>query len=170
MAIQLKLTAKSGTVKKLGASSVYRPMSPSAVWYDSLASSMSLNDTLSISGRDVIVWEGGDYIEIEFTADSSGSDGQGINVTSSEQDWSVVSLSGTVKRMSALDIKMSMKKTDIYSDAGAVTAAVSDELELMDSIVCNKSGVFTLKLQAKDQSIVGPLVLLNVVANASSEY
>lgn len=75
---------KSGaTLKKITAANTYRTMGASACWYSSNASEIiSTPHTLSNANKDILIMERDTYIDLKFTADSSGSNGQGIYVPS----------------------------------------------------------------------------------------
>jgi len=158
MAAQLKLTAKSGTVKKIASSNVKRTMDANSMWYSSSATEMSVNDTLAVSetSPDILVMTRSGDATLEFTADTLGSNGQGTSTPGGLKKVEITALSGSVYILRAGDAAMNKTKIAAYSDSAKETAAINGVLYPGDMIVCSSSGGFTLKYTPFDNT--GPYI------------
>ena len=139
MAIQIKITDFDGSMKKIAGSNVFMTMGPDAIWYDSNASSISINDTLSIASKDFIINFNGTYVSLEFTPDSSGSNGQGLSVPAGILSASVISVTGTCYVLRSQHCTLATEKTDAYTDINKISATADMILYPNDMIVCEKS-------------------------------
>jgi len=167
MAITITLTDKTGTVKKIAGNQVYRTMSADALWYSSSANPMSVNDTLGVSSKDWILWEGRTgSIRVKFSADSLGSDGQGFSIAGLPDPVSVYSLSGTVYILRAQYINSTMARSDYWNSPDKETATTSSKLYVGDAIVCGKTSEFQLSVSNSDRNpnyFALPLVIMAAV-------
>lgn len=150
MAYSLKVIGFSKSPKKIASSDSPITSGASAMYFSSRSSDLVTNETFTNSDLNwaVIVNQG--YAEFEFTADSSGSDGQGLMIPTGFKEVKVTSVTGTVKRLPYLDVNYGHTKATAYSDGNAISVTVNDTLSPGDYLVCSKSSKFQVKFTAED--------------------
>ncbi len=146
----IKLTSKSGTVKKIPASAITGDMRADAAWYSGSASVVTtLPYTFSNANKEWMILEKGEYAKIEFSPDSNGSDGQGFVAQATGSTWEIDSVTGTVYLLRGKFIDMADTKADIFANQNRQSASVGDKLYTGDAVLCSKTASkFALKITA----------------------
>jgi hypothetical protein len=161
MAATLQVVGKSGTVKKIASKNFNRTMGGDGAWFSEKASTVNVKDYLDFTDVDLLLIQAGQYVELEFVADSGGSDGQGTSVPVGLAEVKVTAVKGTCKGLRAENATLATTKTEAYASGSAFNLAVDDLLLSADMAVCDRQGIFTLKFTAFGTS--GPYVAIPAV-------
>jgi hypothetical protein len=150
VAASLQVVAKSGTVKKIKASDIARTMSSDACWFSGHASTVSVNDYISLTSEEYVIIESGEAVDLKFIPDNAGSNGQGLSIPTGLQEIKVIAVNGTCKGLRAEKAVLTTTKTDAYSSADNFNLSANDILERSDMAVCDKgvNSYITLRFTA----------------------
>jgi hypothetical protein len=145
----LQVVAKSGTVKKIKASDIARTMSADGCWFSADASNVDVDDYISLTDEEYVIIESGETVDLKFSPDTGGSDGQGTSIPSGFEEVSVVAVDNTCNGLRAGKAFITTK-TEAYSDGDPSELKAKDILERGDLAVCEKAAAtyFTLRFKA----------------------
>jgi len=162
----IKLASKNGEVRSIKGLSVFRSMGADAIFHNSGSTIINSTPyTLSNNDKEWLVWQINKAVELEIVADSSGSDGQGLNIRFSNANCEVTDVQGNVYIVRGKDIDMADNKADIYTNANRIAANKGDSLYLNDAIVAEAAAStgFTIEVTWPD-NLVGALKYLAYAA------
>ena len=151
MSYELKVIAfTANETKKITSASSKVTMGASAMFYSASAGALTIDEVFTNSDLEWLVIQRGAYVEMKFTADSGGSNGQGIRIPQGLSKVEITEVFGTVKRLTTLNQNQADTKTDAYSDGSATSVSTDEEVDAGDYVVCNSSGHFKVKFTAHD--------------------
>src|SRR5690606_15891587 len=127
-----------------------------ALWFDSAASTVAVNDFLNQTDEDFIVIKAGDTVDLSFVPDPGGVNGQGTSIPAGLESAKVTAVNGSCKLLRAEDATQATTKVDAYASGSAVTLAVNDELRRGDMAICDKGSSTTFTIRYKAFADYGP--------------
>lgn len=169
MAMSLQAVAKTGTVKKITASNLYRTMSADAAYYSSSATTVAVNDYIAFGTDWYLILQAGCYVDLKFMPDTGSPSGQGTSIPGGFDETEVIDLLGTCYGLRAEKATLDTTKVDAYSHADKFSLSIGDKLRMGDMAVCNNTGSSYITLRFTAPADGSPYVAIPAIPMYSDD-
>ncbi|TKJ42401.1 hypothetical protein CEE37_01590 [candidate division LCP-89 bacterium B3_LCP] len=153
MAYTVKVKDFDDSPKKITSTNVRLVMGASAMYFDSNSSTLDDEESFTNSDLNWVVITNDSYVEFEFEADNSGSDGQGLHIPVGYSEVKVTSVTGTVKKLAVKNANFGHTKATAYSDGSSTSVSANDIVNGGDFVVCSKSSKFQIKFTTEKSEL-----------------